>query len=827
MPGKRTIIITFLLALILFVILDCLYVYTLPYAVSLLVEKYARNAGVHNIRCRVKNIGLTGIDIGPLYIGTPGQPALFIGDLAVRYSPIDLMAKRIRWILVSGVTIRGQYADGKFTMPGLDLQSFFATQHPERKALQGSPDSALPISIDEISIRNVLCDLVVNGKRIIIPLDLSVNSAKRRPHVFGAKICVDLHREIIVVNAELDVLTKALKLDVCTDNIQLERFGEIAAFVPGLMVSGKGALRAHASCLLSPFTVLSSNASLTLQDARITYGGASVSASEPELSIAITGTGETNWKMTVSPFSLFTPLPVTVSDTSGDVRITDTGVTITGRCAATVQKTDGDTQLPINVLAPIHAAAQFTAAYANNSDWKGSGILRANMADISIDTVQVTLPEFSLTGTIVGSDKSVQVDGEVNVRNVKLSDASSEIKAEGINASIPLAWPCKEPGKAGFISLYSLKWAGCNLVSTQATVRQKGMGLFIQGTGRGVLLPGLTLDFSGAATFTGTDGLTAEAAYNIKKPAGGADVDVGKIVSEFAGIAVNGSLEAAGDFLYGAGGIITCTLKSTLKDGTLRIKEKGISVEGINAGLFLPDLLALESAPKQPLTVTRASIGEISLQDVSIDYQIESLESLLIEKCSFGWCDGKVYAQAMRISPGVDEYDVMLYCDRLKLTKLLEQFGAAYAKGEGTLNGRIPLSVKNGKLRIDDGFLFSTPGDGGTIQITDTEKLTVGIPRDAPQFAQIELAREALKDFDYQWAKLHLTSEGEDLLLKLQVDGKPASPLPFVYKKELGGFARVEPGEQGSHFQGIHLDVNFRLPIDTLIRYGKKIGDML
>ena len=103
----------------------------------------------------------------------------------------------------------------------------------------------------------------------------------------------------------------------------------------------------------------------------------------------------------------------------------------------------------------------------------------------------------------------------------------------------------------------------------------------------------------------------------------------------------------------------------------------------------------------------------------------------------------------MRISPKTKDYHLILYCDRLNLPKILEQLGAVNAEGIGTVNGRLPIRVTNGKIRFSDGFLFSTPGEGGNIHVTGTEMLTAGIPRNTPQYVQIELAREALKDYDY------------------------------------------------------------------------------
>lgn len=235
--------------------------------------------------------------------------------------------------------------------------------------------------------------------------------------------------------------------------------------------------------------------------------------------------------------------------------------------------------------------------------------------------------------------------------------------------------------------------------------------------------------------------------------------------------------------------------------------------------LVLPDLLEMRSAPGQELRFDRASIGALHFENGVIDFQIESARSLLIEKSQFRWCDGKVEAPAIRLRSDIEDYRLILYCDRLDLAKVLEQFEVATVDAEGELNGRIPLRYKNGQLSFQEGFLFTTPGQPGKIRMTDTEILTAGIPRDTPQYVQMELARKALEDYDYTWAKLSLTTEGQDLLLKMQLDGKPAKPLPFVYKRDLGSFAKVETDVQGSTFQGIRLDVNFRLPLNKILQY--------
>ena len=59
-----------------------------------------------------------------------------------------------------------------------------------------------------------------------------------------------------------------------------------------------------------------------------------------------------------------------------------------------------------------------------------------------------------------------------------------------------------------------------------------------------------------------------------------------------------------------------------------------------------------------------------------------------------------------------------------------------------------------------------------------------------------------------------------DLLrLKLQLNGRPANPLPFIYDTQAGGFVPAGPDSKGSRFEEIKLDVNFSLPLNRLLEY--------
>ena len=212
-------------------------------------------------------------------------------------------------------------------------------------------------------------------------------------------------------------------------------------------------------------------------------------------------------------------------------------------------------------------------------------------------------------------------------------------------------------------------------------------------------------------------------------------------------------------------------------------------------------------------------IGAIVLERGDIHFQIEALHSILVEGCRFDWAGGRIGSQAFRINPNVEDYTVELYCDRVQMAQALEQFGMTQAQGGGTANGRIPVHYANGNLSFDNGFLYSTPGEKGVLKVKGTEILTAGIPPDTPQYGQLDLAAEALKDFSYEWARIRLNTQNRELVVSLELDGKPEKPLPFTYDRDFGGFVRVSASSPGSVFQGIRLDVNFRLPLDQLLQY--------
>jgi hypothetical protein len=452
--------------------------------------------------------------------------------------------------------------------------------------------------------------------------------------------------------------------------------------------------------------------------------------------------------------------------------------------------------------------------------------LNSTAIGISAGHRKIDIPQLTFGGSIIQKEPTaIRATGLLRFSGTDLRDSELKSALDGIKGTVPLQWPPSGNVKAGKISVAGITYQNLALGSVSANIRQTTTGFDFSGNLVNRLIPELALKFSGNANLLSSQDPQAEIKFGFSRQDVLAEIALEKFAASATGLNLGGLFSLDGRLLLNTRGL-TGWMDSRLADAKLSWPNYKVTIDGIQAEFSLPQLPTVRSAPQQTLTFKRASIGDIEVTNGAIDFQIESPQSLFIEKSRFKWCDGSVDTQAMRIKPQKDDYNLVLFCNRLNLAKVLGQFGAANAKGSGTVNGKIPLRYRHGVLSFDDGFLYSTPGEGGKILLKGTDILTAHFPQNTPEYDQMELARAALSDYDYNWAKLNINTEGEDLKIGLKLKGKPANKLPFVYKKDIGRFAKVEADVQGTEFPEINLDVNFRLPLNKILYY-KDIINMI
>jgi hypothetical protein len=921
---KRRLILPILLLVLLLLFIGSVvfYFYAPKYVESNILPKFSQTAGIDNLECDVRRIGFTGLDLGGLYIGDETETSISIESVRIDYSIKGLLRKHINSIVIAGVEFNCEFSNGEFVIPGIDWQSFFAEQTPDKEVSE-VPENApqIPISIGSLRIRNAVLVCGYNGQSYRIPFDLLVVAGEENMDTLECTLTLYPREQKLTLSSSIHFPVEKALLKIHIDSFHLDRFEDIVSLLPGLIISGD----IEAACNLQhsqlavessgqlfitleqsnrnqyyPLQVLkplnttvefsakfaqggewefrlsnnspSKESTALINDCKIRFNMMDIISKFPAIIISGEGTeskGKVEYTIKLEDLNLLqenatTKIPSVslIGNADLDNNFTegtaDFKLKISGTDVSSEYLTmhipelslEGearylkDGSVRMNVISnlgntDISYAEYNTKVNVPSISLTGNVNLDSSLAesttdfelkisgtDVSSEYLTMHIPELSLGGkTRYVKDGHVSMDAIANLENTEISNTEYNTKITGIGGRIPFQWPCDGLGERGTFSVEAIDWGNLNLGTVSGTLRQSGLGIAFEGNHNCNFLTGLTLNFKGNAGYFGDEDFKTELNFSVPRFNSNL-VNLGEFLPEAEGILFSGELGLDGNLLIDAAGNIKCSMNTVMENSSLELEEQGIAIEGINFALSMPDLLSVRSAPNQLFSFSKVSFGEITFSDGKIGLQIESPEIIFVESCEFKWCNGTVYTNALRIPLYETDYDITLNCDRLELSKMLNQFGVTKVEGSGTVNGRIPIKFAKGKLLIGNGFLYSTPGKGGTVHITGTDILDIGIPQDIPQYSQLDFAKEALKDFNYNWVTLSFNSEEEDLILQMSLDGKPMEPLPFTYNKKFGNFVRIQAGSEYGIDYPIHFDMNFRFPANKIMNYGQGVKDL-
>lgn len=777
------------------------------------------------VACDVRRIGITGVDLGGLSIGNANKPSVSIGSVQLDYSPLSLLKKRIDCITICGLEVTGEIVDGNFVIPGLDWQGLLAKQTPDVQAANppvGSPPSSF--TIGSFEIQNALLTCGFKGQVYRLPFNLSVVA---KDGVWDRlECCLTLypHEQAVTLLAQISLSRKTVLLNFHAPAFQLNKLTEIAPYLPGLLLSGAADIKGDVAIQLEPFKIARFAMACELRDAQIQYNQTAIAGlhdtEKGDCPIRVEISGEdTHFRLRAFNVSCVSPAHVLIPALQCDLSLGLSSV----ECAGYVEVASCDIDKGHVSLSPIPATfrstGRFSAMYSKTGAWAFSF---SNKPPSGAEVSTPTECNARLSGygvalktpivTISGNGKNIQGDVQHSIQFAGLV-----VTGNGTTIKIPsilIEGDTRLSGNpAGDVTA---------ITSVEATVPNAVLSV----NGSELKLPDLALAVKGESGVSPENGMKSRFSFGIS-PLKIALPDMGNFVAAAAGTSFEGTLELEGDLLYDSGAT-QCSLNAGIRDAALEMKSSGVAMEGIDISLSLPDLLSVRSAPGQKFLFKKAAFGKLAVYDGVIEYQIDSPRSVFIEGSEFKWCNGYVYTQSMRFSLDKSVYNVILLCDRLSLTGVMDQFDIAQAEGIGTVSGRLPLTYENGNISFGNGFLFSAPGEGGIIHVKGVGAIeNLGIPQNTPQYSQIDFTNAVLKDFSYNWVKITLSTKEEDLVLQMSINGKPMAALPFAYDRNIGSFSRIEAVGKGGIQNPVNLDINFRLPLNKVMYYGKNINDII
>lgn len=416
---------------------------------------------------------------------------------------------------------------------------------------------------------------------------------------------------------------------------------------------------------------------------------------------------------------------------------------------------------------------------------------------------------------------STNVFGTLNATLSKVSYPKQELALSDISLNVGYAYPPQdvEPpsnsdSKQGSLKIDSIIYKNTPSAQLLLQLNQTARGLLFTSTVTTPFDKNLKLKCNGSAEISGSSQLHCSLPATHIDTASLPDyIGVGDGVSASGTLALDLNLAYSDQKLDG-------NVTAELSKGLLQSGDTVVS--GIYMQVTIPQLSRPQSLPSQLCTVDSVETGKIKMSDGTIRFRLEDATTVFLERIGLNWCGGHVEAGSISLSTTMDSLETTLYCDRLGFTELLSQFGIEDTEGQGSLNGKLPIKINSDGLFIDNGFLFSTPGNSGIIRFHNTEQLQQSMPS-IEQTPYLDYSMKALQNFAYNWTKLTFTTVDNDLLLAMQLDGKPEKPLPFGYRN-----GQIVPTNKGAGIQHpIRLDANFRLPLQDLLQYGENIQSLM
>ena len=508
------------------------------------------------------------------------------------------------------------------------------------------------------------------------------------------------------------------------------------------------------------------------------FKGVSCSSSSPSVEFQSTSDGRT------TDFNASVKLP--------GIKVSAQGFSAEAGELALLARTGGD------------GAIDFDAVLSNTSFKNGN--------------ISASLPKCDAGGRYKDGD----LQGEASFNDASASEAVSGLNLKGMDVRLPFKLPLPEKGKPGSIAVKSISLKDLPIGSLSAAIEPAKDGLDIKGCFNSAKMQDLKLSFS-SSNRIGERSFVSNTKFSVPKFKIAAPFDLGQIHPKAKGTLLSGEFALDGSYsMDWRGPSGSMTLKA--KDVSIKDAAGTYVVDGLDASIEFPHLPALQSAPSQRISFKKAAFGDkLQLLEGAVTARIDGPASIFVESFKSSWCGGKLRVQSFAFVPGASDYEVTLHCDRISIAQFLDQLGVGRAEGDGSINGTIPLTFKKGELSFQDAFLYSTPGEPGSLKLEDNGILTAGLQEGTPEYSSIDIAKESLKNFSYTWTKISMNTQGDSLSIKFQLDGKPMSPLP--YRVEDGRYIR--DNSQKLVFQGIRLDLNFNVPLSKALGLGGNFKSLL
>lgn len=200
--------------------------------------------------------------------------------------------------------------------------------------------------------------------------------------------------------------------------------------------------------------------------------------------------------------------------------------------------------------------------------------------------------------------------------------------------------------------------------------------------------------------------------------------------------------------------------------------EKTFAVEGLSVTASAEGIAdRVMIGPLAP-RLKEANLAGILISNVSASIRATE-RGLYVNEASAEFCGGEVKLYSLFLNPASLTAGFTLFLDDLDAELLMRQIKGFRGEASGRLHGKLPLFLKNGnELRLKNAYLYSTPGETGSIRVADPSPILDNLAMSGVDQATCDNLGKALADLLYSVLKLELKRDADgSLALGLKIEG--------------------------------------------------------
>ncbi|MEM8772400.1 MAG: YdbH domain-containing protein [Pseudomonadota bacterium] len=272
--------------------------------------------------------------------------------------------------------------------------------------------------------------------------------------------------------------------------------------------------------------------------------------------------------------------------------------------------------------------------------------------------------------------------------------------------------------------------------------------------------------------------------------AGGLQPDrLAPVLKGFIGL-TTGAADGSAEFSWRPEGVES---EAALSFDNVTFGGPGLTVtqtKDLTGALSFASLTPLQTDGAQILTIGGVDFGALQLEDGEVRFALPGDETLVIESAVFPWFGGAMAVRDATAALDGGTVTAPLSVEAVDLSLILDYVDIDGLSGAGTLNGVLPIVVKDGRASIEDGAL-TAEGPGVLRYVGQAGAAASAAGDDA------KIAFDVLRNLEYE-------------RLEVRVDGPLDGRLDFRIQFEGSGDVQVNR-------QNVRVPVKYNITLDAAL----------